>query len=168
MLIWGVSNETQAHICFYFPVEAKPHLLISFLEERNPHHRCRLGCRIGCKKIRCWGVSLYWESKIVGVTINFVFLASSQSFYWEDLYFKIMYFFQQSIISSCLDKGSFPYGPWTNHITFTVGSRCEEENQYFSLYWMTLYACSGGCRPEWGLEFLWVLYVPQVFRIKVL
>lgn len=57
--MWGVSNETQAHVCFYFPMEAKPQLLISFLEEGNPQHICRLGCRIGCKQIRCWGVSVY-------------------------------------------------------------------------------------------------------------
>lgn len=106
--MWGVSNETQAHICFYFPMEAKPQLLISFLEERNLI--CRLRCRIGCKKIWCWGVSVYRESKIFGVTINFVFLVSSQSFYWKNLCFKILYFFQQNIISSCLDEGSFPLG----------------------------------------------------------
>lgn len=82
--MWGVSNETQAHVCFYFLMEAKPQLLIPFLEERNPQHICRLGRRIGCKKIRCWGVSVYREGKIFGVTINFIFLASSQSFHWKD------------------------------------------------------------------------------------
>lgn len=52
-------------------------------------------------------MSVYREGKIFGVTINFVYLASSQSFYLKDLYFKIVYFFQHSIISSCLDEGSF-------------------------------------------------------------
>lgn len=108
VLMWGVSNETHAHIYFCFPIEAKPQLLISFLEERNPQRICRLRCRIGCKKIRCWGGSVYREGKIFGVTINFIFLASSQSFHWKDLYFKILYFPQQNIISSCLDEESFP------------------------------------------------------------
>lgn len=108
--MWGVSSEIQAHVCFYFPMEAKPQLLVSFLEERNPQHICRLGHRIGSKKIWCWGVSVYREGKIFCVTINFIFLASSQSVHWKNLYLKIMYFFQQNIISSCLGEESFPWG----------------------------------------------------------
>lgn len=71
MLTKGVSSETEALVCFYFPEEAKPQLL--FLEEANPQHICKLGRRFGYKKTRCWGVSVSREGKIFDGVINFMF-----------------------------------------------------------------------------------------------
>lgn len=105
--MWGVSSETEALVCFYFPGKAKPQLLISFLEEVNTQHICKLGHRIGYKKIRRWGVSVSTEGKVLdGVILRLPGILSELLLGGALLQNTAL--LQQNIISSCSSEESFP------------------------------------------------------------